>query len=176
MKKRSLFWIVVISLVLGSLLSACGSAASPVKGSFAGKVDGSDAFISIVAHANGRVTAYVCDGATISEWFRGDLNGSSLDLTNASGAHLTANLSADSVNGTFAPSGSSFLKFTANAVTLPAGLFRHEETVDNVKYVDGWIFLPDGDVRGARSGGGKISKATWIDPETDPWIDPDIDP
>lgn len=176
MKKRSSFWMLVTSMVLGSLLSACGSTASPVKGSFAGKVDGSDAFISIVAHKNGKVTAYVCDGVTISEWFKGDLNGAALDLTNGSGAHLTAVLSADSVNGAFTPSGGSALDFATTAVTQPAGLFRREETVDGVKYVDGWIFLPDGDVRGARSGGGQITKATRMDTDSAPWIDPEMDP
>ena len=177
MTNKSVISILVVIVFLASvLLTACGSGTSPVSGSFAGRVDGSDAFISIVAHKNGKVTAYVCDGATISDWFKGDSNGSSIDLTNASGAHLTADLSADSTNGTFTPSGGSALNFTTSPVTQPAGLFRGEETVDGVKYVDGWIFLPDGDVRGARTGGGKITKATWIDPTTDPWIDPEIDP
>jgi len=177
MTKKSLFWILVISTVLASLLSACGSEASTVKGSFAGRVDGSDAFISIVAHKNGKVTAYVCDGVTISEWFKGNLNGTSIDLTNANGAHLTANLSADSVNGAFTPSGSSALNFTTSAVTQPSGLYRAEDTQGGIAYTSGWIVLPDGNQRGVRSGGGKITTAAkltsgggtnWIDPETDP--------
>ena len=174
MKKKSL--LVILMILLGLILSACGGTASAVSGSFVGKVNGSDTFIAVVLHTDGAVTAYVCDSVSIAEWFKGNVDGSSLDLTNASGAHLTADLADGSFNGTFTPSGSSPLTFSVNAADQPAGLFRHEETVDGVKYVDGWIFLPDGDVRGARSGGGKIVKATWIDPDTDPWIDPEIDP
>ena len=174
MKTKSIFVSVV--LLLSLILTACGGAAKPVSGSFAGKVSGSDAFISIVLHANGEVTAYVCDSVAISEWFRGSVDGTTLDLTNASGAHLSADLSADSVTGTFTPADGSALTFSTSAVTQPAGLFRSEETVDGVKYVDGWIFLPDGDVRGARTGGGKITKATWVDPDVAPWIDPDVSP
>jgi hypothetical protein len=174
--KSVISFLVVIVFLASVLLTACGGA-SAASGSFAGRVDGSDAFISIVAHKNGKVTAYVCDGAIISEWFKGDLNGSSIDLTNANGAHLTADLSADSTNGTFTPSGGSALNFTTSAVTQPAGLYRAEETVDGVKYVDGWIVLPDGDVRGAKSGGGKISTAAKLSTGGGTnWIDPDINP
>jgi hypothetical protein len=177
MTKRLLFWILVITMVFGSLLSACGSEGSQVKGSFAGKVDSSDAFISVVVHANGKITAYVCDGVTISEWFKGDLNGSSIDLTNANGAHLTANLSADAVNGTFTPSGSSALNFTTSVVTQPAGLYRAEDTQGGIAYTTGWIVLPDGDIRGARSGGGKISTAAKLTSGGGTnWIEPDINP
>jgi serine/threonine-protein kinase len=177
MKKKSVLSILVVTVFLASvLLAACGGA-STVSGSFAGRVDGSDAFIAVVVHANGEVTAYVCDGVAISEWFKGSVDGSSLDLTNASGAHLTADLSADSIYGTFALAGGSALNFTTNAVTEPAGLYRAEDTIDGVAYVGGWIVLPDGEERGLVSGGGKLQTATrgsgtltpgWIDPISDP--------
>ncbi|MBI5823043.1 MAG: hypothetical protein HZB18_03380 [Chloroflexi bacterium] len=183
---------VLLVLLASLLLTACGGAAKPVSGSFVGKVDGSDAFISVVLHTDGSVTAYVCDSVAISEWFKGNADDSSLDLTNASGARLTADLAAGSFNGTFTPSGangSSPLTFSVNAADQPAGLYRGEDTVDGVDLVAGWIVLPDGDQRGAVSGGGKTVSApafntstrtgkgtTWIDPDPLPWIDPDIQP
>lgn len=164
MKTKSLF--VLFVFLLSTILSACAGSTEKISGSFAGKVDGSDAFISIVVHTNGEVTAYVCDSVTISEWFSGSADGSSLDLTNGNGAHLSADLSADSVQGTFTPAGGSALTFTTSAVTHPAGLYRGEDTVDGVDLVAGWIVLPDGDQRGAVRGGGLQQPAPILNPAT----------
>ncbi len=180
---------VFVVLLVSLLLTACGGTAKPISGSFVGKVDGSDAFISVVLHTDGAVTAYVCDSAAISEWFKSNVTGSSLDLTNANGAHLTADLAPDSFNGTFSPAGGSALNFSVSAADQPAGLYRGEDTVDGVDLVAGWIVLPDGDQRGAVSGGGKTVGAptfntttrtgkgtTWIEPDVEPWIEPDTQP
>ena len=152
-------------------------------------MDGTDAFISVILHTDGTVTAYVCDSAAISEWFKGSVNGSSLDLTNADGARLTADLAADSFTGTFTPSSSSPLTFSAEQADQPAGLYRGEDTVDGVDLVAGWIVLPDGDQRGAVSGGGRVVSApvfntstrtgkgtNWTAPDTSPWTDPSPEP
>lgn len=195
MKEKPILSVWLLFVFLASLvLSACSGGASTPSGSFVGKVDGSDAFISVVVHANGEVTAYVCDGADISEWFKGTADGSSLDLTNANGASLTATLSANSASGTFTPAGDSALNFSAEIASEPAGLYRADLTYENTAYVGGWIVLPDGDQRGSIVGGGRtfsgssLSTSTktvtpgsdWIDPTPDPitvgWIDPDTDP
>ena len=169
---RSIILIFILILV-GLLISACGGA-EPVSGSYVGKVDGSDAFIALVAQKNGEVTASVCDGASISEWFRGSADGDTLELASKSGAHLAADLAADSINGSFTPSGGSSLDFIASAVTEPAGLYRAEQTIDGVDYVGGWIVLPGGEERGSISGGGKfLSTSSGI---TRGWIDPEIAP
>jgi serine/threonine-protein kinase len=181
--------IAILILLASLLLAACGGAAQPISGSFVGKVDGSDAFIAIVLHTNGEVTAYVCDSAIISEWFKGSVTGSSLDLTNASGARLTADLAADSFNGTFTLAGGSALNFSVTEEDQPAGLYRGEDTVDGVDLVAGWIVLPDGDQRGAVSGGGRTVPAptfdtstrtgkgtNWTNPDPEPWMDPDPEP
>jgi len=186
--KSTLRFIFVI-LLASLLLTACGGVAEPVSGSFVGKVDGSDAFIAIILHTDGTVTAYVCDSASISAWFKGSVDGSSLDLTNASDARLTADLAPDSFTGTFTPSGNSPLTFSVTKADQPSGLYRGEDTVDGVDLVAGWIVLPNGDQRGAVSGGGKTVAAptfntatrtgkgtTWIEPDPAPWIDPEPQP
>lgn len=180
-----IFGILIASL----FLAACGGGTQTVSGSFVGKVDGSDAFIAVVLHTDGTVTAYVCDSVSISEWFMGNVDGSSLDLTNASGARLTADLAPDSFTGTFTGSDGSPLSFSVQQEDEPYGLYRGEDTVDGVDLVAGWIVLPDGEQRGAVSGGGRIVPAppfnintrtgtgtTWVNPDPQPWVDPDSEP
>lgn len=174
--------IVAILLAFSLLLTACGGAQEPISGAFAGKVEGSDAFVAVVLHTDGKVTAYVCDGVAVSEWFKGNANGNTLNLSNAGGANITTDLSADSFSGTFTPVGGSALNFSVSVVNEPAGLWRLEETLDGVDYVTGWVVLPDGDVRGLTSGGGRtqppansnpksVKGTTWVDPTPDPESD-----
>ena len=176
---------LAISLIV--LLLACGGAAEPISGVFAGKVDGSDAFVSVVLHTDGTVTAYVCDSVGIAEWFKGSAGADTLDLTNAGGANITADLSADSFSGIFTPASGSALNFTVFFVNEPAGLYRLEETKDGAEYVTGWIVLPDGEARGLTRGGGGLQPppssdpksgkgTTWIDPDPAPEIDPTAQP
>ncbi len=187
MKARS--FLVVLVVLMSLLLAACGGAAEPLSGSFVGKVDGSDAFIAVVLHTDGAVTAYVCDSTTISEWFKGSVDGASLSLTNADGARLSADLAAGSFDGTFTTSEGISLNFSVTEADQPAGLYRDEDTVDGVDLVAGWIVLPDGDQRGAVSGGGKLLSAptfntatrigkgtNWTDQEPVPWTNPEPDP
>lgn len=186
---KNIFRLIFVMLLASLLLAACGSGSQTVNGSFVGKVDNSDAFIAVVLHTDGTVTAYVCDSASISAWFKGNVDGSSLDLTNADNAHLTADVKADSFTGTFTASGGSPLSFTVQQADKPYGLYRGEDTVDGVDLVAGWIVLPDGSQRGAVSGGGKLVSAplfntvtrtgkgtTWTDPDPQPWTDPEPQP
>jgi len=169
MTKRSgtkVFMVIVV--LIGLILSACGGAqVAPVKGQFVGHVENSDAFVGVVAYADGHLGAYVCDGATISEWFQGPIEGSAVDITNKVGAHLIVNLTAKSVLGTVTLLDGSTLAFTANLVEKPLGsdplgFYRAEETIDGVAYVGGWIILPNGEQRGAIMSGGKLKPAPAI--------------
>lgn len=119
-------------------------------------INGSDAFIAVIQHTNGEVTAYVCDGTEISEWFNGTANGSSMDLTNVAGARLTAEVQADSVPGSFTQSDGSAFDFTANTASEPAGLYRADLAYEGTEYVGGWIVLAEGEQRGLISGGVKL--------------------
>jgi hypothetical protein len=171
-----------------------GSASDqPPQGLAAGRVEGSEAFIAFVAK-DGELAAYVCDSDTIAEWFRGPIEGNTVELQSEGGASLTAELSADGVTGTFTPSGGEPLAFTASPAGEGAGLYRAEGTVEGEELLAGWIVLPDGEQRGSLKRGGSVQAAPtlnpsnltatsitvpisrWTDPDPTPWSDPDPSP
>ena len=148
---RSLLFVVL--LMVGLVLAACAGAPPTAQqptgdlvAIWAGKVEGTDAFIGIVS--NGKdVMAYVCDGKTISQWFQGQVNGDKLDLS-AGNAKLQTQLTRDTTSGSVTLANGQF-KFTATRTTGDAGLYRSDETINNEKWVGGWIVLNDGQLRGA---------------------------
>lgn len=147
MKPKFLF--ALVALLLALLATACGGqAAQTVSGSFVGEVAGSNAFVAVVAHTNGEVQAYVCDGESIAAWFQGNAANSAAELTNANGDTLVVKLDAQTAQGTFTPAGGTALAFKAEAANAPAGLYRAEATEEGKNYVGGWIVLPSGEERG----------------------------
>lgn len=175
--KRPTIFEIVLVLTLGSLimaLTACGAgsqagspqqeerrqpaeqAGSSYAGNFAGKVEGTEAFIAVVVYKENHALAYVCDGredgptAEVAEWFTGAVaDDGSLDLTSEGGARLSAEVTGDGAEGRLAfPDGEEHA-FVAESVEEPAGLYRAGETVDGTEYVGGWILLENGEERGA---------------------------
>lgn len=148
--KRFLF-LTLIDLFTILLLAACGrdqASASP-SGSLVGIVEGTDAFIALVPQENNGLVAYICDGQTISVWFRGERNENAVDLTAANGAQLQANLENDAAAGTITLADGQSHAFTASLASGEAGLYRAEEAFEGSDYVGGWIVLNDGTQRGA---------------------------
>ncbi|MBK9053214.1 MAG: hypothetical protein IPL78_20605 [Chloroflexi bacterium] len=88
MHNRRFLLLMLVSLLTLWLLVACGRE----HGSLVGTIDGTDAFIALVPQENNGLIAYVCDGQTISVWFRGERDGSAVDLTAATGVRLQASL------------------------------------------------------------------------------------
>ncbi|AHY45993.1 Hypothetical Protein RradSPS_0710 [Rubrobacter radiotolerans] len=123
--------------------------------SFAGRVEGTDAFVAVVVNRENRALAYVCDGqegrtANVAEWFTGTVaEDGSLELRSENGAKLSAQVSGDGTEGTVQLPGGEEYAFSADPAEEPAGLYRAEETVDGEEYVGGWIQLPSGEERGA---------------------------
>jgi hypothetical protein len=163
---------LVAGLVVGGL-AAVASAAPGVKvvaGSYAGTVEGSDAYVAVYVDeaekkgAKREVTAYVCDGAEISEWFDARAKGNTFTLTSDEGARLKVKLREDEASGSFRPEGGEKLRFAAPVADDPAGLYRAEETVDDDEYLGGWIVLPDGTQRGFIELNGTILRAIDDDP------------
>ena len=135
--------------------------ATLARGSLVGRLDDSDALIGIVVTGT-EVIAYVCDGANLSQWFTGTLQGDRFDLTTSGGARLTAEVRRPSgteelqaASGTFRSAEGRALGFSsATTANLGnAGLYRGTDTAGGTNLTMGVIVHPDGDLRGILSAG-----------------------
>ncbi len=171
-------WLRMLAgaVVLASLLAGCGATATPpaaLSGSFAGASANANLFVAVVAGTlkdSGKhgVVAYACDGETISQWFRGEVTGITVDLTAANGAHLAATITAGSATGTLTLADGTTVDFEAPAATQPAGLYRAEATLDGEPFLGGWIVLPSGAQKGLglKTTSGSVLKTGFSDPDT----------
>ncbi len=69
------------------------------------------------------VTAYLCDGAEISEWFEGEAAGK-LDITSEGGARLKGKLAPESATGTITQEDNTSITFIAPPAYGAAGLYN----------------------------------------------------
>jgi hypothetical protein len=160
----------LLGLVLAVVLAGCGDTtkhttkarssptttarSSPtttaVKGVFAGKVQGTDAYIAIVSDGT-QAVGYACDGSTVSVWLmQPRLAGARAELLNREGTPIgSVTLAAGTASGAVQVAGASH-PFTASLATGKVGLYRNTTgTPDQPSYTEsGWILLADGSVRG----------------------------
>jgi hypothetical protein len=150
----------VLSLLAGSLRPAVADGsviflpiaqhdAQPLV-TYVGPITGTNMFIGLAVE-NDIVTAYVCDSATVSIWFKGMQAGDGAVLTAANGASVLVSIAGDEATGTLTlPDGTTHV-FAAQAGSQ-AGLFRLDRELDEGPYLlGGWIVLPNGEQRGALS-------------------------
>ena len=109
-------------------------------------VPGSNAFVA-VAHVEGEVMAYVCDGRDTATWLRGTATGHDLALSDGE-VHLRARHHADGLAGTL-QLGAVTYRFEAEPISAGGGFYRGTRTLAGLSYVGGWIVLRDGRQRGA---------------------------
>lgn len=101
------------------------------------------------------VRAYMCDGSSVTEWFRGPVAGNTIDLTSESGeAQLQAELTQDGASGTFTLSGGEPIEFSANRATRVAGLYDV-------------VITPTGAISGTSWGGNELRAQLVEQPATD---------
>lgn len=125
--------------------------------SFVGRLDRSNAFVSIVLDKQ-NVLAYVCDGATMAMWFRGQVVNDAIDLRAEDGTRLTAAVRPGAAGvvqiapggAIRTPDGVERAFATADTATLDksAGLYMSKSTVGNTQLTMGVIVLARGDHRG----------------------------
>lgn len=119
---------------------------------YVGQVPAENAWIGL-ASTGKRIIAFVTDGAqnhqpTFAQWFRGAVTNGVVDATAPakSGAdRLQATLTGDTASGTATLANGKSLAFTATAVPATdqtAGLYRSEQTINNQRYIAGWVVLP----------------------------------
>lgn len=130
---------------LGEGELALPSATPWAKGSWAGKVEGTDAFVAVVAGADGLV-AYVCDNGTVGQWFRTDDPAGSVVVANDAGAVFAATQENDTVTGSVQLPDGSVHAFTASPASEP--VHRSEGFDDTEIGLVGWVTLPSGERRG----------------------------
>lgn len=148
--------VVALALTLALVVSACSDEGATVDErsdtdpGWVGHVDGTDAFVAVVA-GGGRVVAYVCDGdAGVGEWFAGEAESDdAFSLTAPSGAAITARDDAGAWAGSVTLADGTTHSFSAVPADGDAGLYRVESaeaTRDGIEA--GWIVDNEGALRG----------------------------
>jgi hypothetical protein len=103
-------------------LGAGATAATP--NTFVGSVSGTNILVGLVVGSR-EALAYVCDGAGLSVWFRGQVHGPTLTLAGVNGSRIVAQVHGDGVAGTVTLPRRSVFGFTASRVVDGvSGLFR----------------------------------------------------
>ena len=125
---------------------------------YVGRVDGTDALIAVVANDLAG-TAYICDGAEVSEWFLGIPNGAELHLDGGKSGSIDAEIAGDSVNGEVMHAGANHPFSTMVAVERESGIYRSVWKDEGERIVTGWIYF-DGELRGADENPTKIIVGT----------------
>lgn len=121
--RRWLPIVMTVALVVGTTAcfggdgdeagSASGSDAAA--GQFGGELDGTDALVGAVVGKE-RVTVYVCEDGTISEWFVTDRPEDKLTLLSTGGAVADLAITDDAVTGTITLADGSDHEFRDAAV------------------------------------------------------------
>ena len=118
---------------------------------FVGSVQGTDAFIAVVSDGQD-VQAYLCDGVTYGDWFRGPVRDGRAEIESERGLRLAVQLRPGGASGTVRGLGGNEWAFEAEPAQGEAGLYRTRP--DDPEYVGGWVVLNDGDFRGPAIGFG----------------------
>lgn len=103
---------------------------TPLAATFVGKVDGTGAFVAVVAspaargQEQGEVTVYVCDGRRICDWFSGSASAGSFRVGADDGdGEATGDLTRKAATGTIELSRGKTLRYEADRATATAGLY-----------------------------------------------------
>jgi hypothetical protein len=121
-------------------LAACGGddgdeqsderRAKPVAGTFVGKVDGTKAFVAVVASPPAKgadrrdVAVYVCDGTRLCEWFSGSTTRNSFSAaSDGDDAKAQGRLSAKAATGTIELASGRTVRYRAGTAMATAGLY-----------------------------------------------------
>jgi hypothetical protein len=150
---------------LATRVAADAPPAGPVL-TFAGKVPGTNAYLAVVSRG-GQIEAYVCDGAKISSWLSGKVEGNTFRAANKTNeVTLTATRTQTKLSGTVTLSGKKIAIATMQAA-WPSGLYKAVGLTEGPDYnpvLTGWIVLPDGTQRGAAKVGITITAVGAVNP------------
>src|SRR5919112_6458975 len=150
-------------LVLAALLlPATASAVTVPAVHYTAEIHGADAFVGIVKRGN-RFRAHVSDatatGATLSVWFRGDLEPDGHMSALARGVSLDADLRRGAATGTMTLPDGRLFGFQSDS-GFGGALIERSYRYAGRHYLSGWIVLRDKRVRGRTSvSGGALDRS-----------------
>ena len=142
--------LVVIVLAVVLLVQ---TRATPTTGTFLTAVSvssGPTPFVGIVTTTD-KALAYICDGEGLAQWYRGSLQAGGLfeARSTTQKSRITAQVTGRSVVGAITLEDGRVLQFRAIPGEGPAGLYRSDDRINDVRYLGGWVVLPNGEQRGA---------------------------
>jgi hypothetical protein len=147
--------LVVVALALVLLVQ---TRATPTTGTFLTAVSvssGPTPFVGIVTTAD-KALAYICDGEGLAQWYRGPIQAGGLFEVRSTTkkSRITAQINGRSVVGALTLEDGRVLQFRAipsegPAGQVRAGLYRSDDRINDVRYLGGWVVLPNGEQRGA---------------------------
>ena len=108
------------------------------------------------------VSAYLCDGDTVSAWLFGRFDGDDVTLV-GDGVTVDVTFDAGSAYGVVTLGDDDERLFVVQQATPDAGLFRADATIDGADYVGGWVVLADGRQAGALTLDGTIVESPTLD-------------
>ena len=144
-------------LLLAAVIAGCGggdgnggeaAATDLAVGSFVGLVDDTDAYIAVVSDG-GQLAGYVCDGKTVSVWFKGEISDDAATLRARTEQELgEVEFLGDTADGELAIDGQRH-SFSAEIAVGEAGMYRAFKEDDDGTVEVGWVLLNEGSQRGA---------------------------
>jgi serine/threonine protein kinase len=138
--------------------AAATVAPSVADGAFTGRTSGNEVTVAL-ATKDGKVAAYLCDGARVEAWLQGTVTGTTVHLTGSKGSLVDADVSPTSALGTMTVNGRT-LPFSAERSAPPAGLYKASSGSSRI----GWIVLANGKQVGIRQDGASSTPAPPLDP------------
>jgi hypothetical protein len=146
------------------LFAACGGdddggeAAFDTANGFVGELEGTDAFVAVVADEDS-VEVYACDGESgIAERFTGEVDDpEDFTVSNDNGGEAVVAFADGAYSGEVTLSDGSTHAFTTEAAEGDAGLYHPEALPEDIAGA-GWVVLNDGTQRGSIlfAGGGSL--------------------
>jgi hypothetical protein len=162
MMRKFLLLLTVIAPVM--LMAFTDSRAATITGNFVAEVTASSGsnsaggptpFVAVVT-AQDKAIAYICDGEKMAEWFRGSVQAGGLFEVKSTTqqARIIAQIGSRSVVGNITLEGGRVVSFRATPVDGDAGLYRSDDTINDQRFLGGWVVSASGEQRGAVIGGG----------------------
>lgn len=154
---------MTLALGMFAIGAACGttSSTSPVAGSvpgsgpttptvrtYVGKVEGTDAYVAVLADGADEVVVYLCDGEQVVRYLGGAIEGGALWAGDGRGTTAEAATAEMTVRGSITLADGSTHGFAADRATGDAGFWWKDDPIPGGASAGGWIRLADGTWRG----------------------------